>query len=219
MIKERIIKVIESKGIPKESFFKKIGMTSASFRGDARKTPLNSTAIENILSEIPDLNPRWLLTGDGSMLIDHAGDNVLACEKASSYEDNHEGIPLITLDAFAGMARGEIRVMDYECDRYIIPGCDDADFLIAVKGPSMSPKYASGDIVACRHVPLENIFFQWNKVYVLDTAQGALIKRVRKGPDDQHILLISDNEEYEPFELALDQINAVALVMGIVRLE
>ena len=219
MIKERIIKVIELKGIPKEIFFKKIGMTSANFRGDAKKTPLNSTAIENILSEIPDLNPRWLLTGEGDMLNGQAGDNVLVCEKATSYENSREGIPLITLDAFASIAKGEIRVMDYECDRYIIPGCDDADFLIAVKGPSMSPKYASGDIVACRHVPLENIFFQWNKVYVLDTAQGALIKRVKKGSDKQHILLISDNEEYEPFELSLDQINAVALVMGIVRLE
>ena len=43
-------------------------MTSANFRGNAKKTPLNSTAIENILSEIPDLNTEWLLTGKGEML-------------------------------------------------------------------------------------------------------------------------------------------------------
>ena len=40
----------------------------------------------------------------------------------------------------------------------------------------MQPKYNSGDLVACRVVPL-GTFFQWNKVYVLDTEQGALIKR------------------------------------------
>lgn len=68
MIKERIIQVIEYKGIAKEDFYKKIGMTSANFRGDAKKRPLNSNAIENILSEIPDLNPEWLLTGKGEML-------------------------------------------------------------------------------------------------------------------------------------------------------
>ncbi|GIZ15766.1 XRE family transcriptional regulator [Capnocytophaga catalasegens] len=68
MIKERVIQVIEIKGIAKEKFFEKIGVTSANFRGNAKKTPLNSTTIENILSEIPELNPEWLLTGKGSML-------------------------------------------------------------------------------------------------------------------------------------------------------
>ncbi|MDR2585194.1 MAG: hypothetical protein LBC84_03095 [Prevotellaceae bacterium] len=67
-IKERVSQLIESKNIIKESFFQKIGMTSANFRGDAKKTPLNSTAIENILSLIPDVNPDWLLTGQGQML-------------------------------------------------------------------------------------------------------------------------------------------------------
>lgn len=68
MIKERVIKLLEFKGIPKEKFYDKIGVTSANFRGNAKKTPLNSTTIENILSEIPDLNLDWLLTGSGSMI-------------------------------------------------------------------------------------------------------------------------------------------------------
>lgn len=68
MIKERVIQLLENKGIAKEKFYEKIGITSANFRGNAKKTPLNSTAIENILSEIPDLNLEWLLTGKGSML-------------------------------------------------------------------------------------------------------------------------------------------------------
>lgn len=68
MIKDRVVQILETKGIAKESFYVKIGMTSASFRGNAKKTPLNSTAIENILSIIPDLNPDWLLTGKGPML-------------------------------------------------------------------------------------------------------------------------------------------------------
>ena len=68
MIKERVVQILEYKGIAKENFYKKIGVTSANFRGNAKKTPLNSFAIENILSEIPDLNAEWLLTGKGSML-------------------------------------------------------------------------------------------------------------------------------------------------------
>lgn len=68
MIKERIIELIECKKIPKEDFYKKIGVTSANFRGNARKTPLNSNTIENVISEIPDVNCEWLMTGNGSML-------------------------------------------------------------------------------------------------------------------------------------------------------
>lgn len=67
MIKERIIQFVDLKGITKESFYSKIGMTSANFRGKAKETPINSTAIENILSEFPDLNLEWLITGKGEM--------------------------------------------------------------------------------------------------------------------------------------------------------
>lgn len=69
MIKKRIIQLLEFKGIAKENFYKEIGMTSANFRGKASETPINSNAIVNILSIIPDLNIYWLLTGDGDMLL------------------------------------------------------------------------------------------------------------------------------------------------------
>lgn len=68
MIKERILQFIEYKGVTKERFYEKIGMTSANFRGKAKETPINSTAIENILSEYPDLNLEWLITGKGQMV-------------------------------------------------------------------------------------------------------------------------------------------------------
>lgn len=67
MIKDRVIQLIENKGVGKEEFFGLIGMTSANFRGNARKTPLNSNAIENILSFFPDVNVEWLITGNGLM--------------------------------------------------------------------------------------------------------------------------------------------------------
>lgn len=70
MIKDRVVQVIEYKKIRKEVFYENIGMTSANFRGNAKNTPLNSTAIENILTIIPDLNVDWLITGKGEMLRD-----------------------------------------------------------------------------------------------------------------------------------------------------
>ncbi|MGL4908417.1 MAG: S24 family peptidase, partial [Bacteroidales bacterium] len=105
-----------------------------------------------------------------------------------------------------------------ECEKFIVPTFKGAEFLIPIKGSSMQPKYNSGDIVACKKLPIDT-FFQWNKVYVLDTEQGALIKRISKGCDDEHLLIVSDNPKYEPFQLHRSKIHALAVVMGVIRLE
>ena len=134
-------------------------------------------------------------------------------------QGSQKGIPLIPLSAMAGAFTSDISVMEYECERYVVPSFEGADFLIPVKGDSMQPTYLSGDLVACQKISLTDIFFQWNKTYVLDTDQGALIKRVCQGSDTDHILLVSDNECYPPFELSLSHLHAIALVRGIIRLE
>ena len=115
--------------------------------------------------------------------------------------------------------KGELSVLEYECERYVVPAFKDADFLMPVTGNSMLPTYISGDIVACKRVPMSGLFFQWNKPYILDTTQGAIIKRIKPGSDKQHVLIVSDNKEYDPYELPYTEIHAVALVIGIIRLE
>ncbi|MDH1602238.1 hypothetical protein [Empedobacter sp. GD03739] len=67
MIKKRIHKILEVRKVQKEYFYKKIGMTSANFRGKAVETPINSNALNNIISLFPDLNIHWLITGKGEM--------------------------------------------------------------------------------------------------------------------------------------------------------
>lgn len=132
-----------------------------------------------------------------------------------------KGIPLIPIDAMAGFGEGSTQVMDYDAKVYVVPEFTElhVDFMIRVKGSSMYPKYNSGDLVACKKLFRDDVFFQWNKVYVLDTDQGALIKRVKKGIDKEHILLISDNETYDPIDLPWSKVFSIALVVGVIRLE
>ncbi len=175
---------------------------------------MSSVNIEKILCAYPDLSADWLLTGQGNMMKQERGGAV-----AHQTDDPKEGIPLIPFSAMAGILTGEQSVLEYECERYVVPAFSGADFLMPVKGNSMTPTYVSGDIVACQRVPMSGLFFQWNKPYVLDTAQGALIKRIKPGSDKDHVLIVSDNTEYDPFELPYSEINAVALVIGLIRLE
>ena len=70
------------------------------------------------------------------------------------HEYSIESIPLIPIDAMAGFGKDESQVMEHECEHYIVPMFRGAEFLIQVKGSSMIPKYNSGDVVACKRLPL-----------------------------------------------------------------
>ena len=210
----RIQEIASAEGITIGALERQIGASKGVLsRAINNGTDIQSKWIQTIVENYPQYSPRWLLTGRGDMLADPA-------EPAHSAPENSpEGIPLIPLSAMAGAFTGETSVMEYECERYVIPAFKRASFLIQVKGDSMRPTYHSGDLVACQRVPMSDLFFQWNKVYVIDTNQGALVKRIKPGSDRKHLLIVSDNEKYDPFELPISSIHAVALVIGVIRLE
>lgn len=180
-----------------------------------------------LFAKCEDISPEWLFTGNGDMLkATEESEPTIAEQRpavtiypAKHVDDWHQGIPLIPFSAMAGALRGEIQVCEYECEHYIVPEFKTANFLITINGDSMLPTYKSGDIVACQREAMTSVFFQWNRPYVLDTAQGAILKRIRPGSDKEHILIVSDNPAYIPFELPLSEIYSVALVIGFIRLE
>lgn len=219
-IKDRILTFLEVEGIKKADFYTSTGLSDSNFKGKNRLSQPGGDMIVKILTTYPDISADWLIMGKGDMLRSKEISPQRKAEPAHLLPENsHEGIPLIPLSAMAGAFTGETSVMEYECERYVIPAFRGADFLIPVKGDSMQPTYYPGDLVACQRIPLNDLFFQWNKTYVLDTKQGPLIKRVRRGSDDEHILIVSDNPAYAPFELSRAQFHGVALVRGLVRLE
>ena len=222
-IKQRILHFADTLGISKREFYAQIGVSRGTLES---KTGITEDVITKFIATYPAISTEWLMTGEGKMQ-KTAKDFATTQEKEQKSADNfsiarhnlQEGIPLIPIEAMAGALTCEQTVHEYECEHYVVPMFKGADFLIPVKGSSMYPKYSSGDIVACQSVAMSSLFFQWNKVYVIDTDQGALIKRIKPGSDKNHILIVSDNEKYDPFELPISAIHAVALVIGVIRLE
>jgi len=217
-IHDRIQTLVDTFGNGKNTTFaEKVGVNEGNIRGYIKGIVPKHDFLEKVVRNCESLSPSWLLTGEGSMLLDDTTERTsVPAVKASSPT---EGIPLIPFSAMAGALMGEQTALDYECERYIVPAFKGADFLMQVKGTSMEPTYLAGDIVACQRVPLSDIFFQWGKVYVLDTAQGALIKRIKQAPNKDSVLIVSDNTQYDPFELSVKGINAIALVIGLIRAE
>jgi len=58
------------------------------------------------------------------------------------------------------------------------------------------------------------------EIYVIDSSQGVLIKRVYEHSDPQMIELVSDNKEkYPPFAIPKADIRSLSIVLGVVRME
>lgn len=205
----------------------KLGYTKSSFSQIINeKVPLSDKFIETLCSVNDNINKVWIYEGKGNMLksentyktLEKNQPLTLSEPIKNEYDTDYKPIPLIPVEAMAGYMAGDVQVMEFETKRFVVPTFKGADYLISVRGSSMYPKYNSGDIVACKHLPLDT-FFQWNKVYVMDTLQGVLIKRVCKGSDEDHVLIVSDNKSYDSFELHRREIRSLAIVMGVIRLE
>ena len=210
-IRERLYKIADINGLSMRKFEELCGLKRGNISNMTELGAIGSDKLSKIIDAFSDVNAQWLLSGEGEMLKNNSD--------LIPTSTNGIGIPLVPIDAWAGLFKGEQTITLAECDHFIVPAFKNADFLIPVRGDSMVPRYYSGDLVACKHLPLSDIFFQWGKVYVLDTNQGALIKEVRQGSSDHTIKLVSENPKYEPFEIPRECIYNIAIVQGLIRSE
>ena len=170
---------------------------------------ISTSTLTKICTRCPELNVAWLLTGEGDMITRKTQD--------APIPEAHT-LPLIPMEAFAGPG-----LPTYEDERiedfYTVSEFKNSDFLIRVKGDSMTPKYSGGDLVACKKVT-ETYFLQWGRVYVIYThSQGIMIKRVHPSDDNAYIKCVSDNPKYAPFDVPKDDIVSIALVNGAITLD
>lgn len=130
----------------------------------------------------------------------------------------NNSIPLIPFEAVAGP--GDPVYEDEKIESYYsVSEFKDCDFMIRVKGDSMSPHFVGGDLLACKKV-VNAYFFQYGRCYVILTrSQGAMVKRIQPSDKDGYIKCVSDNTRYAPFDVPMEDIVSVALVNGSISLE
>ena len=125
--------------------------------------------------------------------------------------------PVFPVEAMAGtMVEFFQSVKEYDCERMISP-IKGVDYAIKISGDSMSPEYPSGSLCLIKRVD-EKQFVAWNEVYVLDTDNGAVIKRIRKTDKDGVVECVSINPAYQPFTIETSYIHGwykVLMVMSV----
>ena len=130
--------------------------------------------------------------------------------------DNADTIPVIPVEAMAGTLKEFFQsVNEYDCERMVSP-IKGADYAIKVNGDSMSPEIPNGSHILLKRINEEQ-FVEWGKIFCLDTANGAVIKKVFPTDDPEVIECRSINPEFPSFRVNTRHINGwyrVLMVMS-----
>lgn len=201
LFKDRILRFIEHEGLSIREFERKCGFSNGYFN---KIKDFSMQKVEDITKVFPNLNYVWVLTGETCML-------------NSDMAQPTETRPRVPLTAVAGSLSGEsIGVTLEQCEQMpLIHQIPAYDFTMFIKGDSMSPRFESGDEIACRRID-QSRFIQWGKVHVLDTTQGFIIKRIYD--DGDKIRCVSYNKDYADFSVPKEDIHSISLVVGSISI-
>lgn len=213
---ERFDKYMKYKGLNDNKVTNSLGLSIGTL-GKSRKEnrDLSDRNIENILKFYTDLNRTWLLTGEGDML--DTSCNSIEDSQFSSSSDLHL-IPLLPVSAQGGSLNDfVVSIKESSCEKIISP-IKGADYAMSVSGESMAPEYPSGSQILIKRID-EKAFIDWGRVYVLDTCNGTVIKRLFPSEAADKVLCKSINPEFPPFEVSLSDVYAVYRVLMCMALK
>ena len=169
-------------------------------------------------AELVGINPSTLsaaMNGDEKYLTDNLVTRLVMDEGRREAQELPT-IPVIPVEAMAGtLTEFFMSVNEYDCEKIISP-IKGADYAIKVSGDSMSPEIPNGSQILIKKVR-EDQFVEWGKVFCLDTANGAVIKRVFPTDDPEVVECRSINPEYPAFKVNTKHINGwyrVLMVMS-----
>lgn len=197
----RIKTFIEYKGISVRKFEIALGMANGAIHNATVKgSSLTSQWITKMLEVFPEVNPAWLMTGQGNMLV------VADADKSK--------IPYYNVD-FTG---GFVELYNDQTQNPInYIDCQDikgAEMWCNIKGHSMEPTITDGDRIALKNVG-KNESIKYGHIYAVVTNDGLrTVKRIERGTSDDKILLVADNKDYKSQEIELGNVEHLFKVVA-----
>lgn len=207
---DRFDKFLKYKGINDNQATELLGFSTGTISKSRKEgRDLSDRNAEKALDFFQDLSRVWLLTGVGEMI---NNPNQPAEAKENDSTDDVAMVPLLPIAALAGsLSDFAVSVMYSDCEQVVSP-IRGADLAITVSGESMTPEYPNGSQIFIKRIN-EKAFIEWGRVYVLDTVNGSVIKRVFPSDDENRIKCVSTNPEYPPFEINMQDVNGIYRVL------
>ncbi|HEU4496312.1 MAG TPA: S24 family peptidase [Flavobacterium sp.] len=227
MVSERVGQYIAKKGVSYYAFENSIGASRGSISKAVKEgKSIGSQVLENILSVYTDLNPVWLLTGQGDIFSDNGAvmqDKQIETYslKTDSFVESQQ-IPLYDIEAVAGLVPlfQDSKSQD-PIDHISIPHLPKCDGAVYVTGDSMYPLLKSGDIVLYKEIhDVANEIF-WGEMYLLGIDMSGeeyvTVKYIQKSEIRGCVKLVSQNKHHQDKDVELSKIKALALVKASIR--
>lgn len=211
MLKDRLLKFIKYKGLTVSRFEALVGLSNGAV--SRTNDRMRQRTVDAIVSAFPELNSHWLLTGEGDML------NSTSQEETMTASCMPVRIPLIPASAFAGGVEGFApETLSLRNCELVISPIEGAEYAIPITGDSMEPDYADGSIAYIKRIN-ETAFIPWGHTVILDTENGAFIKRIfPDNQDERFIWAKSINTAYPPMHIPKRSIFRIFRVLGTSRI-
>lgn len=228
MVSERVGQYIERKKISYYAFENSLGASRGSISKAVKEgKSIGSNVLENIMNHYKDINPNWLLTGQGEMLVNSEGilhnRNIETFRLKSDTTIESQHIPLYDIEAAAGLVPlFQDSKAQQPIDHISIPHLPKCDGAVYVTGDSMYPLLKSGDIVLYKEIHDKKNGIFWGEMYLLSIDMSEeeyiTVKYIQKAEKEGFVRLVSQNKHHQDKDVELSKIKALALIKASIRI-
>lgn len=206
---ERINMFIKHLDISVSMFEKNCGLSNGAVSKIGFGT--RHSTLDKISKVYPQLNIPWLLTGEGEMLNDTA---------LQSKEQEAESAGNIRywedVSATGGCMEFLENPDEHEVKMISVPRFADCTDAVNIYGDSMYPVYKSGEIILIK--PWKESFIDYGCCYLIVTKNGnRMVKYLRRSEHSDKVLCVSENKQFDPFEIDRSEILRLFLVRGSIK--
>ncbi len=226
----RIKMLIESKNVSPSGFAKLIGFNQSNFSKVLRGERVVPTNLINAICEGLNVPYKWLVNGEGSMLISDgnsqadtiSGKNtsVQQAVNVPSISYTH-GRPYFNVDFLGGfdiIINDQTVMPEYNID--FKPYNKEGVMWCNITGHSMEPLISNGDIIAIKEMKDWRDFILYGEVYGIITEDMRTVKIVtksEKGDKYLHLVSVNRSGEYQPQDIPVKLITHVFKILGCMK--
>ena len=191
---------------------------------------LTDKFIEDFCKTFGAINPNWLITGEGSMLISDGNSQADTISGKNTGVQQAVNVPAISythgrpyfnvdfLGGFDIIINDQTVMPEYNID--FKPYNKEGVMWCNITGHSMEPLVSNGDIIAIKEMKDWRDFILYGEVYGIVTEDMRTVKVVTKseqGQDFMRLVPINKSEEYQPQDIPVRLVTHVFKVVGCMK--
>lgn len=218
-IKSRIKYLIHELRLTQGEFASKIGCDQSNLSKHLNgKLPISEALINKIVINL-GVSKSWLKDGLDVPFPKYSSGMVPELLIDESEMKSMKGTPVYDIDVTAGsLSRPMMFADEHIVGAVNMPNISQDCRIVRVSGDSMNPVICNGDFIAVRELTNMSQIF-WGHIYVVVLDDYRMVKYLRKHPDQDKVILRSENPRYDDMEVYRSDIKELLVVQNILHID